>query len=206
MGYGIATFAVTGRDESRRYAEKYESAERERLAKRKASEDPWVQLARRSLETYVRTKKPLSALPDGLPDALTKNQAGAFVSLHVRDSLRGCIGTTAPTTDSVAWEIVQNAISAGTRDPRFPPVRVEELDKLEYSVDVLGTPEPTTAAELDVKRYGVIVSCGARRGLLLPDLDGVDSVEEQIDIARRKGGIGPRERYELERFEVVRHA
>ena len=205
VGYGIATFAVTGRDENRRYAEKYESAERERLAKRKASEDPWVKLARLSLETYVRTGKRLSALPDGLPDALTQAQAGAFVSLHVRDSLRGCIGTTAPTTDSVAWEIVRNAVSAGTRDPRFAPVRADELDKLEYSVDVLGTPEPTTAAELDVKRYGVIVSCGARRGLLLPDLDGVDSVEQQIDIARQKGGIGARECYALERFEVVRH-
>lgn len=205
VGYGIATFTVTGRDESRRYAEQYESAERERLSKKKAAEDPWVKLARKSLETYVRTGKRLSALPDGLPDAMTDAQAGAFVSLHVRDSLRGCIGTTAPTTDSVAWEIVQNAVSAGTRDPRFPPVRADELDKLEYSVDVLGTPEPTTAAQLDVKRYGVIVSCGGRRGLLLPDLDGVDSVEQQIDIARQKGGIGARERYSLERFEVVRH-
>ncbi|MBQ9616725.1 MAG: AMMECR1 domain-containing protein, partial [Oscillibacter sp.] len=104
------------------------------------------------------------------------------------------------------WEIVQNAVSAGTRDPRFPPVRASELEALEYSVDVLGTPEAiSSAAELDVKRYGVIVSCGGRRGLLLPDLDGVDSVEQQIDIARQKGGIGPREPYTLERFEVVRH-
>ncbi|MBR3569691.1 MAG: AmmeMemoRadiSam system protein A [Oscillibacter sp.] len=205
VGYGIATFEVAGRDESRCYAEQYENAERERLAKKKASEDEWVRLARMSLETYVRTGKPLERLPDGLPDALTNAQAGAFVSLHVRDSLRGCIGTTAPTTDSVAWEIIQNAVSAGTRDPRFPPVRPDELDKLEYSVDVLGTPEPATAAELDAKRYGVIVSCGTRRGLLLPDLDGVDSVEEQIDIARRKGNIGTQERYALQRFEVVRH-
>ena len=206
VGYGIATFAVTGRDAGRRYAEQYENAERERLARRKASEDAWVQLARRSLETYVRTKRPLSELPDGLPQDLTAQRAGAFVSLHVRDALRGCIGTTAPTTDSVAWEIVQNAVSAGTRDPRFPPVRASELDTLEYSVDVLGTPEAiSSAAELDVKRYGVIVSCGGRRGLLLPDLDGVDSVEQQIDIARQKGGIGPREPYTLERFEVVRH-
>ena len=206
VGYGIATFTVTGRDESRRYAERYESAERERLARRKASEDAWVKLARRSLETYVRTGKPLETLPDGLPEELTKRRAGAFVSLHIRENLRGCIGTTAPTTDCVAWEIVQNAISAGTRDPRFPPLRESELDKLEYSVDVLGAPEPiASAAELDVKRYGVIVSCGARRGLLLPDLDGVDSVEEQIDIARRKGNIAVREPYALERFEVVRH-
>lgn len=206
VGYGIATFTVTGRDTSRCYATQYKRAERERLERRKASEDAWVQLARRSLEAYVRTKKPLSELPDGLPEDMTAKRAGAFVSLHVRDSLRGCIGTTAPTTDSVAWEIVQNAVSAGTRDPRFPPVRVDELDTLEYSVDVLGTPEPVqSAAELDVKRYGVIVSCGGRRGLLLPDLDGVDTVEQQIDIARQKGGISSRERYTLERFEVVRH-
>ena len=206
VGYGIAIFTVTGSDGSRRYAEQYEEAERERLARRKASEDPWVQLARRSLETYVRTGKPLDALPDGLPEEMTKRRAGAFVSLHIREHLRGCIGTTAPTTDSVAWEIIQNAVSAGTSDPRFPPLKESELDRLEYSVDVLGMPEPVaSAAELDVKRYGVIVRSGARRGLLLPDLDGVDTVEQQIDIARRKGSIGSREPYELERFEVVRH-
>jgi AMMECR1 domain-containing protein len=106
----------------------------------------------------------------------------------------------------VAWEIVQNAVSACSRDPRFIPVSVEELDGLEYSVDVLGKPEPISSpAELDVKKYGVIVSCGGRRGLLLPDLEGVDTVERQIDIARQKGGIGPGEKYALERFEVVRH-
>ena len=206
VGYGIAIFTVTGEDEGRRYEGAYERAERDRLARRKASEDPWVRLARLSLETYVRTGQRLSALPDALPDELTDKSAGAFVSLHVRGALRGCIGTTAPTTDCVAWEIVQNAVSAGTRDPRFPPVRASELDALEYHVDVLGVPEAIdSAAELDVKRYGVIVTCGARRGLLLPDLDGVDSVEQQIEIARRKGGIGAREPYSLERFEVVRH-
>ena len=132
--------------------------------------------------------------------------AGAFVSLHAHGQLRGCIGTTGPTTESVAWEIVQNAVSACARDPRFPPVTVAELDSLEYSVDVLGQPEPiSSSSELDVKRYGVIVSCGSRRGLLLPDLEGVDTVEQQIDIARQKGGISSREKYTLERFEVVRH-
>ena len=96
--------------------------------------------------------------------------------------------------------------SACSRDPRFPPVTVSELDSLEYSVDVLGQPEPIASqAELDVKKYGVIVSCGGRRGLLLPDLEGVDTVEQQIDIARQKGGISAREKYTLERFEVVRH-
>ena len=206
VGYGVATFTVTRLDENRRFARKCEEAERTRLAERKAGEDPWVKLARLSLETFVRTGKRLDTLPDGLPDEMTARTAGAFVSLHAHGQLRGCIGTTGPTTQNVAWEIVQNAVSACSRDPRFVPVREDELDSLEYSVDVLGEPEAISSpAELDVKRYGVIVSCGGRRGLLLPDLDGVDTVEQQIDIARQKGGIGPRERYTLERFEVVRH-
>lgn len=206
VGYGVASFAVTGPDEGRRFEARCAELERARLAEKKASEDPWVQLARLSLETYVKTRKRLERLPEGLPAELTGRAAGAFVSLHAHGQLRGCIGTTGPTTESVAWEIVQNAVSACSRDPRFIPVGPEELDGLEYSVDVLGAPEPVDSpAELDVKKYGVIVSCGGRRGLLLPDLEGVDTVEEQIDIARRKGGIGPGEAYTLERFEVVRH-
>ena len=206
VGYGVAVFEITGPDESRRFARRCEEAERARLAERKAAEDPWVRLARLALETYVRTGKRLDALPTDLPEEMTRQAAGAFVSLHAHGQLRGCIGTTGPTTPSVALEIAQNAVTSGTRDPRFPPVSPQELEGLEYSVDVLGEPEPIASpAELDVRRYGVIVSCGGRRGLLLPDLDGVDSVEEQVDIARQKGGIGPRERYSLERFEVVRH-
>lgn len=206
VGYGVAMFHVKGPDPDRCFAEQYQAAEARRLSAQKAKEDPWVRLARLALETYVRTGNALAALPGGLPEPLTGRTAGAFVSLHVRGELRGCIGTTAPTTASVAWEIIRNAVSAGTRDPRFPPVREEELDALEYSVDVLEAPEPIQSPEeLDVKRYGVIVSCEGRRGLLLPDLDGVETVEQQIEIARLKGGIGPNEPYRLERFEVVRH-
>ncbi len=206
VGYGVATFAVTGPDENRRFGERCAELERARLAEKKASEDPWVRLARLSLETFVKTGERLERLPDDLPAEMTEQAAGAFVSLHAHGQLRGCIGTTGPTTESVAWEIVQNAVSACSRDPRFPPVTVSELDILEYSVDVLGQPEPISSpAELDVKKYGVIVSCGGRRGLLLPDLEGVDTVEQQIDIARQKGGISSREKYTLGRFEVVRH-
>ena len=206
VGYGVATFTVTGTDESRRFAQKYEQIEHARLEERKAAEDPWVQLARLSLETYVRTGKPLARLPENLPSELTGRAAGAFVSLHLHGQLRGCIGTTSPTTENVALEIVQNAVSACSRDPRFPPVRERELAQLEYSVDVLGAPEPIDSPDaLDVKKYGVIVSCGGRRGLLLPDLDGVDTVGQQIEIARQKGGIHANEPYHLERFEVVRH-
>lgn len=206
VGYAIALFPVTGRDDSRCYEKDYLLAKNDRLATRKASEDPWVKLARRSLETYVKTSQRLTSLPEDLPAEMTTQQAGAFVSLHKNGRLRGCIGTIAPTCDNLAWEIVQNAVSACSRDPRFSPVRPDELDELEYSVDVLGAPEPVDSpAALDPKTYGVIVSCGGRRGLLLPDLDGVDSVEAQLSIALQKGGIRENEPYKIERFKVVRH-
>ena len=133
-------------------------------------------------------------------------RAGAFVSLHKDGRLRGCIGTILPTASCLGEEIVRNAVSAALDDPRFDPVAPSELPRLIYSVDVLSAPEPIAGPdELDPARYGVIVSCGNRRGLLLPDLDGVDTVDQQIDIARRKGGIGAGEPYRLERFTVVRH-
>ena len=121
--------------------------------------------------------------------------------------LRGCIGTIVPTTSCIAEEIIQNAISASTRDPRFPPVTVEEVGRLVCSVDILGEAEPVSSLEeLDVKRYGVIVTKGLRRGLLLPDLEGVDTVCEQVEIACRKAGIRPDEEgVNLARFEVIRH-
>ena len=206
VGYAIALFPVTGHDDSRCYEKDYLLAKNDRLATRKANEDPWVKLARRSLETYVKTGQRLTSLPEDLPAEMTTQQAGAFVSLHKNGQLRGCIGTIAPTCENLAWEIVQNAVSACSRDPRFSPVRPDELDELEYSVDVLGAPEPVDSpAALDPKTYGVIVSCGGRRGLLLPDLDGVDSVEAQLSIALQKGGIRENETYKIERFKVVRH-
>jgi AmmeMemoRadiSam system protein A len=206
VGYAVALFSVTGRDDSRRFAAACSEVQRTRMEQRRAKEDPWVRLARLSLETYIRTGHFLEHLPDNLPGELTHQTAGAFVSLHMGGQLRGCIGTIAPTEKSLAWEIVQNAVSAGTRDPRFPPVRPDELKELEYSVDVLGKPEPVDSPQqLDPKRYGVIVSSGHRRGLLLPDLDGVDTVEKQLNIARQKGGIRAGDPCTIERFQVVRH-
>ena len=144
--------------------------------------------------------------PEDLPEALTGQRAGAFVSIHRQGRLRGCIGTIAPTRSSLAEEIIHNAINAAARDPRFDPIRADELKWLEINVDVLGEPEAVASeADLDVKRYGVIVTKGHRRGLLLPDLAGVDTVRQQVEIARRKAGIGPKEKVSLERFEVVRH-
>lgn len=205
VGYGICTYKVISGDDDRRYLEQYLEEEKKALLEKKAMEDPYVKLARKTIETYIKEGRVIK-VPDGLPSEMYEKSAGAFVSLHIRGGLRGCIGTIAATCDCVAEEIIQNAISASTKDPRFEPVEESELDRLEYSVDVLGDAEDIDSKDkLDVKRYGVIVTNGFKRGLLLPDLDGVDSVDDQIAIAKRKAGIGAYEKVNLQRFEVVRH-
>lgn len=209
VGYGVAAFTPVGEegaDEDCALLPKYEAWRTADLAARKEGEDPYVRLARASLETYLREGRRISP-PAGLPEELLKTRAGCFVSLKVDGQLRGCIGTIDPVHTNLAEEICANAISAGVRDPRFSPVRVRELGDLVYDVDVLTKPEPTTREGLDPARYGVIVSCrDGRRGLLLPGLDGVDSVSEQVRIAAQKGRIDlDFDDYRLERFEVVRH-
>lgn len=171
-----------------------------------SSSDPYVALARLAVEVFVRTGK-AAEVPTNVAPELLGRQAGVFVSLHERGELRGCIGTIGPTCASIADEIVQNGVSACSRDPRFSPVRPDELDFLDYSVDVLAPPESIESpGQLDPSRYGVIVTKGRKRGLLLPNLDGVDTVGEQLTIAKRKAGIDPTDdEVELERFEVVRH-
>lgn len=165
---------------------------------------PLVQLAHQTIEAYVRTGKRISA-PSPLPPDM-QQRAGAFVSLHAHGDLRGCIGTIEATHPNLAAEVINNAIMAATEDPRFPPVEPSELAALEISVDVLTPAEPVSSpAELDPKTYGVIVQSGYRRGLLLPDLQGVDTVECQVDIARQKAGIRPGERVQLYRFKVNRY-
>ncbi len=205
VGYGICTFYPGGEDPSRRFLEIYQKKQAALAAEKRGAEDPWVKLARASLEAYVMGGKTIS-LPPGLPGELTGTRAGAFVSVHKEGRLRGCIGTIGPTCASLGEEIIRNAISAASRDPRFDPIRPEELPLLEISVDVLGAPEDISSEDaLDVKRYGVIVSRGSRRGLLLPDLEGVDTPAQQVAIARQKAGIRPDEPVKLQRFQVVRH-
>ncbi|MDD3539285.1 MAG: AmmeMemoRadiSam system protein A [Atribacterota bacterium] len=164
-----------------------------------------VQLARQSIIYYLKNKKRLS-LPDNLPPELTEKRAGVFVSLKKNGKLRGCIGTFLPTQDNIALEIIENAISAAVHDPRFSPVTLDEVEKLTISVDILSIPEEVKdISELDPKKYGIIISHGYKKGLLLPDLEGVDTVEQQIDIARQKAGIYVNEDFKIERFEVKRY-
>lgn len=205
VGYGVCSYLPEKEDAQRLFLDVYLARQKERLHALKQSEDDYVRLARAAVEGYILRGEAVR-VPQGLPDEMTSTQAGAFVSLKKHGQLRGCIGTISATTRSIADEIIQNAISACSQDPRFEPVKAEELNELEYSVDILGKAEDVASPnELDVQRYGVIVSRGHRRGLLLPNLEGVDTVQDQLSIARRKAGIREGEPVTLQRFEVVRH-
>jgi hypothetical protein len=169
-----------------------------------AEMSPLARLAKKAVETYVREGSILE-----LPDEFTpemKETAGVFASIHKFGELRGCIGTFEPAEKNVAEEVIANAVRSATRDPRFPPVAPNELKDLSYSVDVLTKPGPVASKDqLDPKKYGLIVECGSRRGLLLPDLEGVESVDHQISICCRKAGISPDEPIKLYCFQVRRY-
>ncbi|MCX6346033.1 MAG: AmmeMemoRadiSam system protein A [Armatimonadetes bacterium] len=166
---------------------------------------PHVKLAMSTINAYVRERRTI-CVPDDTPAELLDRCAGAFICLKIDGHLRGCIGTIEPMHDCLAKEIIENSISAATKDPRFMPVDIREVALIECSVDVLSEPEMVNdLRDLDPARYGVIVECGSKRGLLLPDLEGVDTVEEQIGIARHKANIYEHESIKLYRFEVNRY-
>lgn len=156
--------------------------------------------ARTCVEAFVGGRP----APPAPADALYARVAACFCSLKKHGELRGCIGTLTPSEPSLGGEIARNAYAAAFRDPRFPPVREAELEALSYSVDVLSPSEPCTRADLDPRRYGVIVTAGVRRGVLLPDLAGVDTVDRQLAVALQKAGIDPDEPCSIERFTVSR--
>ena len=163
-----------------------------------------VELARQSIEEYIRKGKRISPPQDLSPEL--SSRAGVFVCIKKHGNLRGCIGTFEPCRDTVAEEVIHNAVAAAAQDPRFRPITEDELDAIEYSVDVLSTPEKIQGmSDLDPKKYGVIVVHDMKRGLLLPDLEGVDTVEEQLRIARTKAGIWADEDIEIFRFSVTRY-
>ena len=173
--------------------------------KKEGGEDEYVALAKETIEEYIRFGNVINP-PEYSSKELLENRSGVFVSIHKFGQLRGCIGTFLPMESCIAKEIIANAIAASTRDPRFSPIEVDELKDLEINVDVLTTPETIDSTDLlDPKKYGVIVSKDTRRGLLLPDLEGVNTVEDQKKKKKRKAGILPNEEVSLQRFEVIRH-
>ena len=203
VGYGIVDLGI-GSKSGPRLHERLMQCRADEVERARAAEDEFVSLARRAVEQYVQDGNIIDP-PDPVPSEM-QGRAGVFCSIKKSSQLRGCIGTIEPVRSNIAEEIIHNAIAAATDDPRFPEVRPDELRWLTYSVDVLGTPEPVEGMhQLDPMRYGVIVSRGSRRGLLLPNLEGVDTVEEQVRIARQKAGISAGEDISLQRFEVIRH-
>lgn len=208
VGYGIMEFTPSSNKNADLYSEllKDKNKENERRIK---EGNVYTRLARLNLNYYFNNGRLLTVdeLINSNYDDISKllnDKKGVFVSLKINGDLRGCIGTTEPTTNSIAEEIINNSISAALNDPRFSPLRKEELMDIDISVDLLYPPEKTTFEELDSKKYGVIVSCGHRRGLLLPNLEGIDTADKQVAIAMEKGGIMPNENYSLERFKVER--
>ncbi len=209
VGYAVATFMPGAENPAYRLLPVLQEKRAAEVASRRQQESAPVRLARRTVENYLRKNKGEEVGEEeeepGLPEELPR-RAGVFVSIKKHGELRGCIGTVYPTRSSLAQEIMANALAAAFQDPRFPPVSEDELEDLVYSVDILKPPEPIRGlGDLDPERYGVIVRRGRRSGLLLPNLEGIDTPEEQVAIARRKAGIGPDEPVELERFEVVRY-
>ena len=193
VGYGICTFFPKEENKERCFKEKYFT-----------SEDPCVNLAKKSIEYYLNNNSYLN-IPTELPDYMINETAAAFVSIHKYNNLRGCIGTILPTKESLAKEIIDNAVSAAFEDLRFIPITKDELEDLEINVDVLSKSEPvSTKEELDPKKYGIIITEEYKRGVLLPDIEGVDTIEQQIEIAKKKAGITD-DNYIINKFTVIRH-
>ncbi|NOW02836.1 AmmeMemoRadiSam system protein A [Clostridium beijerinckii] len=202
VGYGV--MKLSRQQQDRDYLDELTKYKEEQLKTKLNESNAYVKLARENLNHYFSHGKSIEDISN-LPKELLNERHGVFVSLKKFGNLRGCIGTIAPTTGSVGEEIIRNSIEAAMSDPRFPEVSEDEMDDIDISVDVLMDSEPCNKEDLDPKKYGVIVSLGMRRGLLLPDLEGVDTVDEQLQIACDKGDIDFDEEYKIERFEVVRY-
>ncbi|MDZ4993331.1 AmmeMemoRadiSam system protein A [Clostridium perfringens] len=201
LGVGYAVFKFE-EGNGNLYEELISESENEH--KRRLEEgNPYTKLARKNLETYFNSGRLLTK-EDIEDEELLEDKKGVFVSLKMNGELRGCIGTIMPTTDSVGEEIIRNSLSAALNDPRFAPLKKEELMEIDICVDLLYSPEQANFEDLDPYNYGVIVTCGNKKGLLLPNLEGVENKEEQLEIAMNKGGISPADKYTLERFKVER--
>jgi AmmeMemoRadiSam system protein A/AmmeMemoRadiSam system protein B len=202
VGYAVMKFELENND--RDVLAEIIKEKRKKYMERTNNEDVHVRLARESLTNYLIEGK-LMEIPSYITEEMRNSKRGVFVSLKKFGALRGCIGTIFPVTESIAEEIMRNAIEAGEGDPRFSPVSEGELEDIVFSVDVLTQPIEASKEELDPKKYGIVVRSGRKSGLLLPDLEGVNTIEEQISIVLNKASISPNEKYSIEKFQVIRH-
>jgi len=202
VGYAVMKFELESSD--RDILSEITREKRKKYMERIDNEDVYVRLARESLTHYL-IEGSFMDVPNYVTEEMMNNKRGVFVSLKKFGALRGCIGTIFPITECTAQEIMRNAFEAGEGDPRFNNVSFGELEDIVFSVDVLTEPIATLKEELNVKKYGVVVRCGKKSGLLLPDLEGVNTIEQQISIALDKASISSNENYTIEKFEVIRH-
>lgn len=203
VGYGVVKFNIISKDTSKLM--ELDLIRKTEYEKRKSQSDPYVRLARESLTAFLNTGAQMKNIPDYVTTEMKESKRGVLVYMKKNGELRGCIGTILPTTGSIAEEIIRNAVAAGINDPRFTEVEKNELMDIDFSVDVLTEPKPATFKDLDPKEYGVIVNTKLKSGLLLPNLEGVDTVEDQLSIALRKAGIESDEEYSIQKFKVNRH-
>ncbi|WBW96161.1 AmmeMemoRadiSam system protein A [Oceanirhabdus sp. W0125-5] len=202
VGYCISRINIINNCESK-YTKLERTFERRFLSMIK-KESFQVNLAREAITNFIKYENYID-IPSNTPKELLWNKKGVFVSLKIDGDLRGCIGTITPTCDTTCEEIIRNAIEACSHDPRFTPVYEEELQLLSITVDILESPEHCSKADLDPKKYGIIVSTETKKAVLLPNLPGINTVEEQLTTVLKKAGINPDEKYLMERFEVKRY-
>lgn len=200
VGYLIGRITPKEDNNKRNFFDQYLEEEKERINKIKVYEDDYLKLARKTINNYIlNNEKDNTKYPK-------KTHNGVFVTIYEFNQLRGCIGTILPITNSIESEIIENAIEAATNDPRFPKIKEDELDYLEIHVDILTKPTIVKSIyELNPKKYGIICLTNTKKGLLLPNIEGIDEVEEQVKIALKKGNIQEDENYIIEKFEVERH-
>lgn len=204
VGYGIASFDILN-EEKKDYTDLIQDSISKRVRDLRSSESDYVKLARMSLEHYLKSGTYMD-LPEDISEEILNKKQPVFVSIKKNGRLRGCIGSLKSFEKNTAMEIIKYAVEAGIRDFRFTPVSLDEVDELTFSVDVLHESEPVEdMAGLDPINFGVIVKKGNRKGLLLPNIEGVDTVDEQLRIALNKAGIDDDEDYEIERFRVERY-
>lgn len=205
VGYLVMSFTSIQFNMGKNEIEKIINYKKELHSIKLEKESTFVKLARRAIENYLGLNDK-NVIDNSIPVEVLKQKAGVFVSLKQNGALRGCIGTIGPTKDNLALEIVDNAIKAAFEDPRFPEVEKDEIENLTITVDILMKPEVITdLGLLDTKKYGVIISTEYKRGLLLPNLESINTIDEQIKIAKNKGSITSDEEVTIERFEVVRY-
>lgn len=205
VGYGICAYKVIKEDADRNLKEKYIAREETKIKAHMEKEDAFVSLARRTIEECVVFGQ-MPTVPEGLPEEFYHSKAGVFVSIKESGKLRGCLGTIEPVKASLAEEIIQNAVNAALHDPRFAPIQKDELKRVEIIVDVVGIPEEIASLDmLDINRYGVIVTKGRKKGFLLPNQNGLETVEQQVMLAKRNAGLKQKDKVKVKRFEVVRH-